>query len=232
MPASTMKWPVLVKSPGPTLQMTGGAGQESAANALLVCGHFFGDEAKLGRAFGHERPGGAVGGRASEALGERAHVGRCHVGAAGQRHVRHGHARRPATGGSEVVFCVGSVSPCGIALVQRGHLAGLPSAFRRRLRACGGRSAGLRAVDEARQGAHRVPTGASEGDQQRQNDGELRQRSRRDAPHVGCGVRAAFGSASAAYGPSAINGAVRAKPCIEGIGVRHGEPPRKRWIRG
>ncbi len=93
-----MKWPVLVKSPRSHAANDGEGrtGQSGSRRyALLVCGHFFGDEAKLGRAFGHERPGGAVGGRASECARRDAPMSAAVMSvAAGQRHVRHGQARR------------------------------------------------------------------------------------------------------------------------------------------
>ena len=95
-PASTMKWPVEVKSPGSTLQMTGVALRKRLPHGVGARRQLLRAQPQLGGALAHERPRGHAVCGVAPALGEGGHARGVEVVLSRERHVHHREAGGPA----------------------------------------------------------------------------------------------------------------------------------------
>ena len=91
-----------------------------------VCRHLVGGKPQLGRAVGHESPGGETLFHVTFGLAEGGHGGGILIGLPRQRDVDHGQARRPASGLSHRGAGIGRVAVLGVGLVEKGQLAAAP----------------------------------------------------------------------------------------------------------
>ena len=129
-PTSTMKWPVVVKSPGATLQMIGlpaskaAVTEEASAAPLRTSG-------QLSGAFAHEQPGRFAAGNVALALAERAQGCRVVILLARDAHVDHGQACGAAPRFLDGASRIRCACPGGIGLIQPGDLPLAPLAHRR-----------------------------------------------------------------------------------------------------